>query len=192
MGSWVGVGALLDWLELTLLDWLELVLLDWLEIALELDVARLVVPIVLALMDVLPETVADVELEVVVFVKLSEVVDDVRVGEDDTVDVRPVEEEDCVAVLLVVAIVLLLPDEVPLKLLDVVGTIEPLGRVEVGELVIVPLIVETVEDVETEVDEPLVEIDPVGPDDRELLVPLPYGAPLEKVLEENPLEAPVL
>ena len=28
IGTWLGVGALLDWLELALLDWLELALLD--------------------------------------------------------------------------------------------------------------------------------------------------------------------
>lgn len=54
-------------------------LLDTLELALELDDVRLIVPVVLALIDVLPEPVAEVELEVVVFVKLSEAVDDVRV-----------------------------------------------------------------------------------------------------------------
>lgn len=41
----------------------------------------------------------------------------------------------------------------------------------------------------TELDEIPVPIGTVGPAEAVLLVPLPYGAPLEAMLEERPLEA---
>lgn len=103
------------------------------------------------------------------------------------------EEADGVIVLLLVEITLLLTDEVLLTLPDVVGMTKLLDGVEVVELVVVPLAVETEEDdVRTEVDEPAVVIGAVGLNERELLLPLPYGAPLEIVLETIPLEGPVV
>jgi hypothetical protein len=144
-------------------------------------------------------------------------VDDVAVEEDDTVDVRTVDEADCVVVLLPDGTTVLLADDVPLKLPVVVLTTELLEDVEVGEavvvplelsvavlmtglleelevrdVVVVPLNVETNEDEEAEVDEVFDVAGAVGPEGRELLVLLPYVAPLEVELKENPLEGPVV
>jgi hypothetical protein len=127
-------------------------------------------------------------------------VDDVVVGEDGSVIVRIDDEADCVTVLLLAVIALLLVDDVPLELPVVVVITGLLEEVEVGEAVVVPfelplvvlmtelleeleveeavvvpLVVNTDEDGETEVDEVLL-----------------YGAPLEMVLDEIPLEGPVL
>jgi hypothetical protein len=135
-----------------------------------------------------------------VFVEPCEIVDDVPAREDDNVDVGIVDEADRVTVLLLDVIALLLADDVPLKLPVVVVVTELLEKVEVGEAVVVPLelpvvvvmtellevlevgeavvvplVVNTDEDEETEVDEVLL-----------------YGAPLEMVLDEIPLEGPVL
>jgi hypothetical protein len=63
MGSCVDVGALLDWLEVTL----------------ELEDVRLEELVVLTLVDALLEPETEVELEVVVFVTLPETEDDVKV-----------------------------------------------------------------------------------------------------------------
>lgn len=165
-------------------------MLDWVELVLE--VVRLVVPVVLALMDVLPEPVTEVELEVVVSEEFCDTVDDVKVSEDDWVEVETVEEEDCVVVLLVVAIVLVLADEVPLKLLDVVGMSELLDRVEVGESVIVPLPVEIEEeDVGTEVIEILVEDETLVVKGGAIVLLL-YGPPLVEALDEKPVDAVVV
>jgi hypothetical protein len=181
IGSWAGVGALLDWLELVP----------------ELEAVRLEELVVLKLVDVLLGEVIAVELGIVVFVEPSEIVDEMVEDdpvEDNTVDVGTTEEADCVVVLLLDRVALLLADDVPLKLPDVVGTTELLEMVEVGDMTVVPLATDTDkdEDEETEVDELFVVTGAVGPDDRELLVPLPYGAPLEIVLEEIPLEGPVI
>jgi hypothetical protein len=153
--------------------------------------------VVLKLVDVLLGEVIAVELGIVVFVEPSEIVDEMVEDdpvEDNTVDVGTTEEADCVVVLLLDRVALLLADDVPLKLPDVVGTTELLEMVEVGDMTVVPLATDTDkdEDEETEVDELFVVTGAVGPDDRELLVPLPYGAPLEIVLEEIPLEGPVI
>jgi hypothetical protein len=171
----------------------------------------------LEVVDALLEPVVAVKLEVVVFVEPWEIVDDVAVEEDDTVDVRTVDEADCVVVLLPDGTTVLLADDVPLKLPVVVLTTELLEDVEVGEavvvplelsvavlmtglleelevrdVVVVPLNVETNEDEEAEVDEVFDVAGAVGPEGPELLVLLPYGAPLEVELKENPLEGPVV
>jgi hypothetical protein len=115
--------------------------------------------------------------------------------EDNTVDVGTTAEEDCVVVLLLDRVALLLADDVPLKLPDVVGTTELLEMVEVGDVIVVPLVTSTDEDEdedeETGVDEVFVVTGAVGPNDRVLLVPLPYGGSLGMVLEEIPLGGPV-
>jgi hypothetical protein len=129
----------------------------------------------LEMVDVLLVPVITVELEVVVFVELCEIVDDVAVGEDEIVVVRTDEEADCVTVLLLAVNALLLVDDVPLELPVVVVITGLLEDVEVGEATVVPLVVNTDEDGETEVDEVLL-----------------YGAPLEMVLDVIPLEGPVL
>lgn len=153
---------------------------------------RLEVPVELALMDVPPELVTEVELDVVVSEEVCDTVEGVNVSEDDWVDVETVAEEGCVVVLLVVAIVLLLPDEVPLKLLDVVGMPELLDRVEVGESVIVPLPVEIeAEDVGTEVVETLVEDETLVVRGGAIVLLL-YGPPLVEALDEEPVDAVVV
>jgi hypothetical protein len=182
IGSWVGVGALLVWLELVP----------------ELEVVRLEELVVLKFVDALLEEVIAVELGVVVFVEPSEIVDEMVEDdpvEDNTVDVGTTVEEDCVVVLLLDRVALLLADDVPLKLPDVVGTTELLEMVEVGDVIVVPLVTSTDEDEdedeETGVDEVFVVTGAVGPNDRVLLVPLPYGGSLGMVLEEIPLGGPV-
>jgi hypothetical protein len=184
IGSWVGVGALLVWLELVP----------------ELEVVRLEELVVLKFVDALLEEVIAVELGVVVFVEPSEIVDEMVKDdpvEDNTVDVGTTAEEDCVVVLLLDRVALLLADDVPLKLPDVVGTTELLEMVEVGDVIVVPLVTSTDEDEdededeETGVDEVFVVTGAVGPNDRVLLVPLPYGGSLGMVLEEIPLGGPV-
>jgi hypothetical protein len=182
IGSWVGVGALLVWLELVP----------------ELEVVRLEELVVLKFVDALLEEVIAVELGVVVFVEPSEIVDEMVEDdpvEDNTVDVGTTAEEDCVVVLLLDRVALLLADDVPLKLPDVVGTTELLEMVEVGDVIVVPLVTSTDEDEdedeETGVDEVFVVTGAVGPNDRVLLVPLPYGGSLGMVLEEIPLGGPV-
>jgi hypothetical protein len=184
IGSWVGVGALLVWLELVP----------------ELEVVRLEELVVLKFVDALLEEVIAVELGVVVFVEPSEIVDEMVEDdpvEDNTVDVGTTVEEDCVVVLLLDRVALLLADDVPMKLPDVVGTTELLEMVEVGDVIVVPLVTSTDEDEdededeETGVDEVFVVTGAVGPNDRVLLVPLPYGGSLGMVLEEIPLGGPV-
>jgi hypothetical protein len=184
IGSWVGVGALLVWLELVP----------------ELEVVRLEELVVLKFVDALLEEVIAVELGVVVFAEPSEIVDEMVEDdpvEDNTVDVGTTVEEDCVVVLLLDRVALLLADDVPMKLPDVVGTTELLEMVEVGDVIVVPLVTSTDEDEdededeETGVDEVFVVTGAVGPNDRVLLVPLPYGGSLGMVLEEIPLGGPV-
>jgi hypothetical protein len=209
IGFWLDVGALLDWLEVALLDWLRL--------ELGLEVVRLEELVELELVDVPLVPVATVGLELVVFVELCEIVDDVAVGEDGSVIVRADDEADCVVVLLLDGTALLLADDVPLKLPVVVEVTELLEEVEVGAAVVVPLELPVVvlmtglleelevrdavvvplnvkinEDEETEVDEVFDVAGAVGSEGPELLVLLPYGAPLEVELEENPPEGPVL
>jgi hypothetical protein len=220
IGSWLGVGALLDWLELVPeldwlelvpeLDWLELVLeldwlelvpeLDWLELVPELEVVRLEELVVLKFVDALLEEVTAVELGIVVFVEPSEIVDEIvedDTVDDDIVDVRTTEEVDCVIVLLLDRVALLLADDVPLKLPDVVGTTELLGKVEVGDVMVVPLVTNTDEDEdededeETGADEVFEVAGAVGPNDEVLLVALPYGGSIGIVLGEILLEDPV-
>jgi hypothetical protein len=160
------------------------------------------------------------ELEIVVLVELCEIVDDVAVAEDETVVVRTDDEADCVTVLLLAVITLLVADDVPFELplvmlmtelfedvevgeavvvpfeLPLVVLITELFEdVDVGEAVVVPLDVKTGEDEEIEVVEAVVvPLDVKTGEDEGIEVDevLPYGAPLEMVLETIPLDGPVV
>lgn len=184
---------------------------------LELDVMTLEELVKLELVDALLEPVIAVEVVVVELVEPCEIVDDVVVGEDGSVIVRIEDEADCVVVMLLDGTTVLLADDVPLELPVVVLTIELLEDVRVGEAVVVPLELSVVvlitglleelevrdvvvvpldvkinEDEEAEVVGVLDVVGAVGPEGPELLVLLPYGAPLEVELKENPLEGPVV
>ena len=89
-----------------------------------------------------------------------------------------VTEADCVVV----------PLEVPV----VVALTGPTDEIELGTRVLVSLVAEAVEDERLEVDTTLVVRGAVGPEDAEVLLELPYGAPLEVMLELIPLEGPVV
>lgn len=77
---------------------------------------------------------------------------------------------------------------VPLEFPVAVALTGPTEKVELGRRVLVPLLAEASEDEGLEVDEALIVIGAVGPEETKVLLELPYGAPLEMVLEEIPPE----
>lgn len=77
---------------------------------------------------------------------------------------------------------------VPLELPVEVVLTGPTEKVELGRKVLVPLPTEAAEDERLEVDEASLVRGAVGPEDKEIPLELPYGAPIGIMLELIPLE----